>query len=122
MDMLPDAEHMLHILPEAPDNDQRSADNDVRDGSREVGNSGDGGDEAGDFEPPTKLHAARPDSQAARTKAYREKQRRAQLNNRYAPEVTLRSFYQARKSKTGRVSMTEREQLPLIADAPRLCC
>lgn len=80
MDMIPDAEHMLHMLPEAPGQEQKEGE--VCDGSRDMVHSGDGGDEAGDMEPPSKLHAAKPDSQAARTKAYREKQRRAQLNNR----------------------------------------
>lgn len=82
MDMIPDAEHMLHMLPEPPGHEQSGADVEACDVTRDAGHSGDVGDEAGDMEPPTKLHAARPDSQAARTKAYREKQRRAQLNNR----------------------------------------
>ena len=88
IDMIPDAEHMLHMLPDAPGHEQKGADIDCEE-AREGVHSGDVGDDGGDMEPPTKLHASKPDSQTARTKAYREKQRRAQLNNRYGSAVSM---------------------------------
>lgn len=47
-------------------------------------------DDALDSEPPAKLHATcRLDSQVAKTKAHREKQRRAQLKTKYAELAAL---------------------------------
>ena len=77
MGMISDAD-MLHMM-EDPSKHSEQDISDVQKGSAHVPDA----EDALDSEPPSKLQATcKLDSQTAKTKAHREKQRRAQLNNK----------------------------------------
>lgn len=80
MGMISDAD-MLHMIEESG----KHSEHDTSDVRKDTANVPDVADDALDLEPPAKMQAtSKLDSQAAKTKAHREKQRRAQLNNRCA--------------------------------------
>lgn len=82
---IPDAEHILHMMEEGSMPDHKASGHEVSDIQKDSAPQvPDAGDDGLDLDPPAKLQATcKLDSQGAKTKAYREKQRRAQLNNRF---------------------------------------
>lgn len=86
MGMISDAD-MLHMMDDAGKHPEQ----DLSDVHKDSAHVPDAGDDALDLEPPSKLQATcKLDSQAAKTKAHREKQRRAQLNNKCASFPVVR--------------------------------
>jgi hypothetical protein len=91
MGMISDAD-MLHMMEDA----SKRSEQDISETQKDSAQVPDAADDSLDLEPPSKLQATcKLDSQAAKTKAYREKQRRAQLNNKCAyavPYAWLHAF------------------------------
>jgi hypothetical protein len=81
---IPDAEHMLHMMEDSNEIERKASAHEGADVHKESAPQiPDAGDDGLGLDPPAKLQATcKADIQVAKTKAFREKQRRAQLNNR----------------------------------------